>query len=64
VNSSGFVDDDSPYGKQDDKGTYYFEFSRPLRTMDQFQQVLIYYLVSFFSTLLHENQHTQEHVHK
>ncbi|VAH90230.1 unnamed protein product [Triticum turgidum subsp. durum] len=35
---SGFVDDDSPYGKKDDKGTYYFEFSRPLRTMDQFQQ--------------------------
>ncbi|GJN08063.1 hypothetical protein PR202_ga25951 [Eleusine coracana subsp. coracana] len=33
-----FVDDDSPYGKQDEKGTYYFEFSRPLRTMDQFQQ--------------------------
>ncbi|KAF0915451.1 hypothetical protein E2562_036296 [Oryza meyeriana var. granulata] len=35
---SGFVDDDSPYGKQDEKGTYYFEFSRPLRTMDRFQQ--------------------------
>jgi len=35
---SGFVDDDNPYGKQDEKGTYYFEFSRPLRTMDQFQQ--------------------------
>jgi hypothetical protein len=35
---SGFVDDDSPYGKQDEKGTYYFEFSRPLRTMDRLQQ--------------------------
>ncbi|CAN6325429.1 unnamed protein product [Urochloa humidicola] len=35
---SGFVDDDNPYGKQDEKGTYYFEFSRPLRTMDRFQQ--------------------------
>jgi hypothetical protein len=49
VNASGFVDDDSPYGKQDDKGTYYFEFSRPLRTMDQFQQVFIYYLSHYFS---------------
>jgi hypothetical protein len=38
----GFVDDDNPYGQQDEKGTYYFEFSRPLRTMDQFQQVLIH----------------------
>jgi len=43
----GFVDDDNPYGKQDEKGTYYFEFSRPLRTMDQFQQVLIYYYITW-----------------
>ncbi|TVU47300.1 hypothetical protein EJB05_06895 [Eragrostis curvula] len=38
IGPKGFLDDDSPYGKQDEKGTYYFEFSRPLRTMDQFQQ--------------------------
>ncbi|XP_072976433.1 uncharacterized protein [Typha angustifolia] len=35
---SGFVEDDSPYADQGLKGTYYFEFSRPLRTMDRFQQ--------------------------
>jgi hypothetical protein len=46
VKFPGFVDDDNPYGKQDEKGTYYFEFSRPLRTMDQFQQVVIYYYIS------------------
>ncbi|KAK9704745.1 hypothetical protein RND81_07G008400 [Saponaria officinalis] len=35
---SGFVDEDSPYASDGQKGTYYFEFSRPLRTMDRFQQ--------------------------
>ncbi|XP_021749753.1 uncharacterized protein LOC110715479 [Chenopodium quinoa] len=35
---SGFVDEDSPYASNGKKGTYYFEFSRPLRTMDRFQQ--------------------------
>ncbi|WOL10269.1 hypothetical protein Cni_G19023 [Canna indica] len=35
---SGMVEEDSPYGKPGDKGTYFFEFSRPLRTMDRFQQ--------------------------
>ncbi|KAJ6794322.1 Uncharacterized protein M6B38_231940 [Iris pallida] len=31
---SGFTEDDSPYAEGGKKGTYYFEFSRPLRTMD------------------------------
>ncbi|XP_044501469.1 uncharacterized protein LOC123222654 [Mangifera indica] len=35
---SGFVDGDSPYASGGQKGTYYFEFSRPLRTMDRLQQ--------------------------
>lgn len=35
----GFVDEDSPYASSGQKGTYYFEFSRPLRTMDRLQQV-------------------------
>ncbi|XP_030454985.2 uncharacterized protein LOC115676248 [Syzygium oleosum] len=35
---SGFVQEDSPYGSDGRKGTYYFEFSRPLRTMDRLQQ--------------------------
>nr|CAD1828568.1 unnamed protein product [Ananas comosus var. bracteatus] len=35
---SGFLEEESPYGDQGNKGTYYFEFSRPLRTMDRFQQ--------------------------
>ncbi|KAG6504971.1 uncharacterized protein LOC121985688 [Zingiber officinale] len=35
---SGLVEEDSPYGKGGEKGTYFFEFSRPLRTMDHFQQ--------------------------
>ncbi|XP_078160253.1 heme binding protein [Carex rostrata] len=35
---SGYVEGDSPYATQGQKGTYYFEFSRPLRTMDRFQQ--------------------------
>ncbi|XP_009411626.2 uncharacterized protein LOC103993326 [Musa acuminata AAA Group] len=35
---SGMVEEDSPYGKDGEKGTYFFEFSRPLRTMDRFQQ--------------------------
>lgn len=35
---SGFVEEDSPYTESGQKGTYYFEFSRPLRTMDRFQQ--------------------------
>uniref|UniRef100_A0A5B7A909 Cytochrome c-552/DMSO reductase-like haem-binding domain-containing protein n=1 Tax=Davidia involucrata TaxID=16924 RepID=A0A5B7A909_DAVIN len=35
---SGFVEEDSPYASSGQKGTYYFEFSRPLRTMDRLQQ--------------------------
>ncbi|KAG9129779.1 hypothetical protein Leryth_015994 [Lithospermum erythrorhizon] len=35
---SGYIREDSPYGSSGQKGTYYFEFSRPLRTMDQLQQ--------------------------
>lgn len=35
---SGFVEEDSPYATAGQKGTYYFEFSRPLRTMDRLQQ--------------------------
>ncbi|KAI0529131.1 hypothetical protein KFK09_001678 [Dendrobium nobile] len=35
---SALVEDDSPYSKGGEKGTYYFEFSRPLRTMDRSQQ--------------------------
>ncbi|KAF8039723.1 hypothetical protein BT93_B2057 [Corymbia citriodora subsp. variegata] len=34
---SGFVQEDSPYGSDGGKGTYYFELSRPLRTMDRLQ---------------------------
>ncbi|KAK4402124.1 hypothetical protein Sango_0953100 [Sesamum angolense] len=33
-----FIEGDSPYGSPGQKGTYYFEFSRPLRTMDRLQQ--------------------------
>ncbi|KAL7235353.1 hypothetical protein ACSBR1_018785 [Camellia fascicularis] len=36
---SGFVEEDSPYASAGQKGTYYFEFSRPLRTMDRLQQL-------------------------
>ncbi|XP_022153329.1 uncharacterized protein LOC111020848 [Momordica charantia] len=35
---SGFVVEDSPYSSDNQKGTYYFEFSRPLRTSDRLQQ--------------------------
>ncbi|TKY52445.1 hypothetical protein E2542_SST23967 [Spatholobus suberectus] len=35
---SGFVEDESPYAENGKKGTYFFEFSRPLRTMDHLQQ--------------------------
>ncbi|KAK9291397.1 hypothetical protein L1049_019344 [Liquidambar formosana] len=35
---SGFIEEDSPYASSGQKGTYYFEFSRPLRTMDRLQQ--------------------------
>ncbi|KGN45024.1 uncharacterized protein LOC101219938 [Cucumis sativus] len=35
---SGFVEEDSPYSSDNQKGTYYFEFSRPLRTSDRLQQ--------------------------
>ncbi|XAR53743.1 hypothetical protein NMG60_11022410 [Bertholletia excelsa] len=34
----GYVEEDSPYSTSGKKGTFYFEFSRPLRTMDQLQQ--------------------------
>lgn len=37
---AGFVEEDSPYASDGQKGTYYFEFSRPLRTMDRLQQVV------------------------
>ncbi|EPS61876.1 hypothetical protein M569_12919, partial [Genlisea aurea] len=32
---SGYIEEDSPYGSSGRKGTYFFEFSRPLRTMDR-----------------------------
>lgn len=35
---SGFVKEDSPYASNTQPGTYYFEFSRPLSTMDRLQQ--------------------------
>ncbi|KZV14080.1 hypothetical protein F511_44465 [Dorcoceras hygrometricum] len=35
---AGFIEDDSPYSSSGQKGTYYFEFSRPLRTMDRLQR--------------------------
>ncbi|OWM80008.1 hypothetical protein CDL15_Pgr009986 [Punica granatum] len=35
---SGFVEEDGPYASNGQKGAYYFEFSRPLRTMDRLQQ--------------------------
>ncbi|KAL2514032.1 heme binding [Forsythia ovata] len=35
---SGYVEEDSPYTSSDQKGTYYFEFTRPMRTMDRLQQ--------------------------
>ena len=35
----GLVEEDSPYAAAGQKGNYYFEFSRPLRTMDRLQQV-------------------------
>lgn len=35
---SGFLEEDSPYASTGQKGTYYFEFSRPLRTADRLQQ--------------------------
>nr|DAD33104.1 TPA_asm: hypothetical protein HUJ06_011955 [Nelumbo nucifera] len=35
---SGFVEEDGPYASAGQKGKYYFEFSRPLRTMDHLQQ--------------------------
>lgn len=38
--STGYVAEDSPYTPNGQKGTYYFEFSRPLRTMDRLQQVI------------------------
>ncbi|KAK4339746.1 hypothetical protein RND71_041208 [Anisodus tanguticus] len=35
---SGYSEEDSPYSTKGQKGTFYFEFSRPLRTMDRLQQ--------------------------
>ncbi|CAH9132570.1 unnamed protein product [Cuscuta epithymum] len=35
---SGFIKEDSPYASNAHPGTYYFEFSRPLTTMDRLQQ--------------------------
>lgn len=42
---SGFVEEDSPYASDGQKGTYYFEFSRPLRTTDRTQQVRNWLLI-------------------
>ncbi|KAL6525897.1 hypothetical protein OROMI_030292 [Orobanche minor] len=50
---SGFIKDDSPYASEGQKGTYYFEFSRPLRTMDRVQQTLSSQLVNRASSQLH-----------
>ena len=33
------MEEDNPYASDGQKGTFYFEFSRPLRTMDRLQQV-------------------------
>lgn len=44
--SPGFLEEESPYGDQGNKGTYYYEFSRPLRTMDRFQQVNLWTTLS------------------
>ncbi|XP_009409848.2 uncharacterized protein LOC135678998 [Musa acuminata AAA Group] len=38
ISGSSFIEEDSPFGKRGLKGTYSFEFSRPLRTMDRLQQ--------------------------
>ncbi|KAK8982141.1 hypothetical protein V6N11_037318 [Hibiscus sabdariffa] len=38
TDNSGFVEDDSPYSTGGQKGTYCFEFARPLRTMDRLRQ--------------------------
>ncbi|KAK4739391.1 hypothetical protein R3W88_003088 [Solanum pinnatisectum] len=35
---SGYSEEDSPYSTKGQKGTFYFEFSRTLRTMDRLQQ--------------------------
>ena len=35
---SGFVGEDNPYASSGQKCTCYFEFSRPLRTIDRLQQ--------------------------
>ncbi|XP_078443165.1 heme binding protein [Wolffia australiana] len=35
---SAFIEKDSPYSPNGQKGTYYFEFSRPIRTSDRVQQ--------------------------
>ncbi|KDP28276.1 hypothetical protein JCGZ_14047 [Jatropha curcas] len=35
---TGFVEEESPYASDGQKGTYFFEFSRTLRTMDRLQQ--------------------------
>ncbi|KAL5700854.1 hypothetical protein ACHQM5_026257 [Ranunculus cassubicifolius] len=35
---TGFVEGDSPYASSGQSGKFYFEFSRPMRTMDRLQQ--------------------------
>ncbi|CAA3020763.1 domon-like ligand-binding domain-containing precursor [Olea europaea subsp. europaea] len=35
---SGYVEEDNPYASSGQKGTYYFEFTRSMRTMDRHQQ--------------------------
>lgn len=37
---TGYSEEDSPYSTKGQKGTFYFEFSRALRTMDRLQQVV------------------------
>ncbi|XP_039036748.1 uncharacterized protein LOC120173740 [Hibiscus syriacus] len=38
IDNSGFVEEDNPYSTGGQTGTYYFGFTRPLRTMDRLQQ--------------------------
>lgn len=49
---SGFVEEDSPYASDGQKGTYYFEFCRPLRTMDRIQQVRNRLLIRMLCTAI------------
>ncbi|KAL5996445.1 hypothetical protein ACLOJK_026523 [Asimina triloba] len=55
----GFVEEDSPFATAGQKGTYYFEFSRPLRTMDRLQQVEILKLSPNLGDFLVQNTDAQ-----